>query len=189
MLPGAGQALMARQVVESGRRVALATVAGTCTGVLAWTAAAAGLSAILLANPGAYALVRAAGGLLLFGLGVRTLLSLRRRPVAPATPGGPREGCRRAYVLGLMSNLGNPKAGVFAVSLLPEFLTAHGPVFWSSLALGVVWAAVTACWYLLFTWAVDRGRSVMSAPAFGRGLQLVTGCVLLGLGVAVAFGI
>jgi threonine/homoserine/homoserine lactone efflux protein len=191
MLPGAGQALMARQVVESGRRVALATVAGTCTGVLAWTAAAAaGLSAILLANPGAYALVRAAGGLLLFGLGVRTLLSLRRRPVAPATPGGPREGRRRrAYVLGLMANLGNPKAGVFAVSLLPEFLTAHGPVFWSSLALGVVWAAVTACWYLLFTWAVDRGRSVTSAPAFGRGLQLVTGCVLLGLGAAVAFGI
>jgi threonine/homoserine/homoserine lactone efflux protein len=189
MLPGAGQALMARQVLESGRRVALATVAGTCTGVLAWTAAAAaGLSAILLANPGAYALVRAAGGLLLLGLGVRTLLSLRR-PVAPAIPGGPREGRRRAYVLGLMANLGNPKAGVFAVSLLPEFLTAHGPVFWSGLALGVVWAAVTACWYLLFTWAVDRGRSVMSAPAFGRGQQLVTGCVLLGLGVAVAFGI
>ena len=65
---------------------------------------------------------------------------------------------------------------------------AHGPVFWSSLALGVVWAAVTGCWYLLFTWAVDRGRRVVSAPAVGGGLQLVTGFVLLGLGGAVAFG-
>jgi threonine/homoserine/homoserine lactone efflux protein len=157
--------------------------------VLAWTtAAAAGLSAVLLANPGAYELVRAAGGLLLFGLGAKTLMSLRR-PVAPAAPGGPREGRRRAYVLGLMANLGNPKAGVFAVSLLPEFLTAHGPVFWSSLALGAVWAAVTGCWYLLFTWAVDHGRTVMSTPAVGRSLRLLTGCVLLGLGVAVAFGI
>jgi threonine/homoserine/homoserine lactone efflux protein len=188
MLPGAGQALMVRQVVECGWRDALATAAGTCTGLLAWTAvAAAGLSAVLLANPGAYALVRVAGGLLLLGLGARTLLSLRR-PAAPATRGGPREGRRRAYALGLLANLGNPKAGVFAVSLLPQFLTAHGPVFWSSLALGAVWAAVTACWYLLFTWAVDRGRDALSAPAFGRGLQLVTGCVLLGLGVAVALG-
>jgi threonine/homoserine/homoserine lactone efflux protein len=189
MLPGAGQALMTRQVIEGGRRVALATAAGTCTGLLAWTAAAAaGLSAILLANPGAYALVRVAGGLLLAGLGIRALLSLRR-PAAAATRGGlTGEGRRRAYVLGLLANLGNPKAGVFAVSLLPQFLTAHGPVFWSSLALGAVWAAVTACWYLLFTWAVDRGRSVMSAPAFGRGLQLLTGCVLLALGAAVALG-
>jgi hypothetical protein len=53
---------------------------------------------------------------------------------------------------------------VFAVSLLPQFLTAHGPVFWSSLTLGAVWAAVTGYWYLLFTWAVDRGRRLVSTP-------------------------
>ena len=188
MLPGAGQALIARQVVQSGKRAAWATVAGTCTGVFAWsTTAAAGLSTVLLTNPGAYALVRAAGGVLLFGLGVKTLLSLRR-PAAPVTPSDPRPDCRRAYALGLAANLGNPKAGVFAVSLLPEFLTAHSPEFWSSLALGAVWAAVTGCWYVLFIWAVDRGRSVMSAPAVSRCLQLVTGCVLLGLGVTVASG-
>jgi len=57
---------------------------------------------------------------------------------------------------------------VFAVSLLSQFLTAHGPVFWSSLALGAVWAAVTGCWYLLFTWAVDRGRRLVSTqPSTG----------------------
>jgi threonine/homoserine/homoserine lactone efflux protein len=189
MLPGAGQALMVRQVAESGRRAALATAAGTCTGVLVWSIAAAiGLSAVLLANPGAYALVRDAGGLLLLGLGVRTLLSLRRLP-APGTGNRSRLGSRRAYILGLAANLGNPKAGVFAVSLLPEFLPAHGPAFWPSLALGAVWAAVTGCWYLMFIWAADRSRSVIAAPAVSRYLRLVTGCVLLGLGAAVAAGI
>ena len=85
---------------------------------------------------------------------------------------------------------GQGQAGdVFAVSLLPEFLSAHGPVFWSSLALGAVWAAVTGGWYLLFIWAVDRGRGFVSAPAVTRCLQLATGCGLLGLGVAVAAGI
>jgi hypothetical protein len=43
-------------------------------------------------------------------------------------------------------------------------------------------------WYLLFTWAVDRGRSFVSAPATHRRLQAVTGGVLVVLGVAVAAG-
>ncbi|MGR6320428.1 LysE family translocator [Micromonospora soli] len=189
MLPGAGQALMLRQTLDGGRPRAWASIAGTCTGLLIWTtAAAAGLSAVLLANPHAYAAVRVAGGALLAVLGVTTLLSLRRP--APSTSDRPAErtGRGRAYAAGLATNLGNPKAGVFAVSLLPQFLTADGPVFLSSLALGALWAAVTGCWYLLFTWAVDRGRTLVSTPAVHRRLQLVTGCALLCIGAGVAAG-
>ncbi|MET9343285.1 LysE family translocator [Nonomuraea sp. NPDC003804] len=190
MLPGAGQALVLRQTLQGGRRVAWAGIAGTCTGLLAWTsAAAAGLSAVLLSNPAAYALIRVAGGMLLFGLGVSTLLSARRT-ATPAAHGGPAaSGYRRAYAAGLATNLANPKAGVFAISLLPQFLTPHGPVLLSSLALGALWAAVTGCWYLLFTWTVDRGRALVSSPAVHRGLRIATGCALLGLGVAVAAGL
>jgi transposase len=65
MLPGAGQALMLRQTLQRGRRAAWANIAGTCTGLLAWTSAAAA------------------------GLGVNTLLSLRR-PAAPAAQAGPQ---------------------------------------------------------------------------------------------------
>ncbi|WP_187399469.1 LysE family translocator [Micromonospora sp. AP08] len=191
MLPGAGQALMLRQTLAGGRRAARAGVAGTCTGLLIWsTAAAAGLSAVLLADPHAYTVVRIAGGVLLAGLGLGTLRSLRR---PAATAAGPEPGVpvgrRRAYAAGLATNLGNPKAGVFAVSLLPQFVTADGPVLLSSVALGALWAAVTGAWYLLFTWAVDRGRALVSSPAVYRRLQVATGCVLLCLGAGVAAGI
>jgi threonine/homoserine/homoserine lactone efflux protein len=187
MLPGVGQALILRQALDGGARRAWASIGGTCTGLLIWTtAAAAGLSAVLLANPHAYAAVRIVGGVLLGALGVSTLLSLRRRTaaVAVATP-----GYRRAFAAGLATNLGNPKAGVFAISLLPQFLTADGPVFVSSIALGALWALVTGAWYVVFTWIVNRGRTLVSRPAVHRGLQLVTGCVLLCLGTAVAAGI
>jgi threonine/homoserine/homoserine lactone efflux protein len=187
MLPGVGQALILRQALDGGARRAWASIGGTCTGLLIWTtAAAAGLSAVLLANPHAYAAVRIVGGVLLGALGVSTLLSLRRRTaaVAVATP-----GYRRAFAAGLATNLGNPKAGVFAISLLPQFLAADGPVFVSSIALGALWALVTGAWYVVFTWIVNRGRTLVSRPAVHRGLQLVTGCVLLCLGTAVAAGI
>jgi threonine/homoserine/homoserine lactone efflux protein len=188
MLPGAGQALMVRQTLAGGLRAAWAGIAGTATGLLIWTtAAAAGLSAVVLANPGAYAAIRAAGGAVLAILGVSTLLSLRETPPAAGAPQPPvRWG---GYLAGLATNLGNPKAGVFAISLLPQFVTADGPVLLSSLALGGLWALVTACWYLVFTWAVNRGRSFASRPAVHRRVQVVTGGVLVLLGVAVAAGV
>ena len=195
MLPGAGQALMVRQVLELGPRPARATIAGNATGLLVWsTAAAVGLSAVLHANPHAYLLVRLAGGAVLLQLGYNTLRAAVRQAAddEPGTPGaasaGPT-GLRGAYGAGLGTALGNPKAGVFAVSVLPQFVTTDGPVLLSSIALGALWALVNVSWYVLFTWAVGRGRALVSRPAVRRGLNIVTGVVLCGLGVAVAGGV
>ncbi|GAA2366075.1 amino acid transporter [Catellatospora methionotrophica] len=191
MLPGAGQALMLRQTLHGGPRAAWASIAGTCTGLLAWTvAAAAGLSAVLLANPHAYQALRVAGGVVLAVLGLSTLRSVRRRPAFDPSPsaGVRTTGYWGAYTAGLATNLGNPKAGVFAISLLPQFVTHDGPVFASSVALGALWALVTAAWYVVFTWTVNRGRTLVSKPAVHRGLQLLTGGTLLCLGAAVALG-
>ncbi|WP_431683478.1 LysE family translocator [Kitasatospora sp. KL5] len=194
MLPGAGQALMMRQTLEGGTRIARATIAGTATGLLLWSGtAAAGLSAVLLAEPAAYRALRIAGGVVLAVLGINTLRSARTAPGSgpDAAPGaaGRRTGLRAAYLAGLGTSLGNPKAGVFAVSVLPQFVTADGPVLVSGIALGAVWTLVTACWYLLFTFAVARGRALVSRPAVRRGLAVATGAVLLALGAAVAVGV
>ncbi|NDU71821.1 LysE family transporter [Actinomadura sp. DSM 109109] len=191
MLPGASQALMVRQVLEGGRHTVRGTLAGNATGFLLWsTAAGAGLSTVLLASPRAYAVLRIAGGIVLMILGVNTL----RTALGTVSTRPPREDDRRTgfaggYVTGLSTNLGNPKAGVFAVSVLPQFVTAQGPVFLSTVALGMLWALVSASWYSLFTWAVGRGRALISRPAVLRGLSITTGVVLLGLGVTVAAGV
>lgn len=195
MLPGASQALMIRQVLEGGQRTVRGTLAGNATGFLLWsTAAAAGLSAVLLASPTAYAVLRIAGGIVLMILGVNTLRTALGTvapspPFSPPYEGGRRTGFAGGYLTGLITNLGNPKAGVFAVSVLPQFVTAKGPVFLSTVALGALWALVSASWYMLLTWAVSRGRALVSQPAVLRGLSVTTGVVLLGLGAAVAAGV
>jgi threonine/homoserine/homoserine lactone efflux protein len=199
MLPGAGQAFMIRQALAGGTRDVRAAIAGHTTGLLIWSsAAAAGLSAVLLADPGAYQAIRVAGGVVLVVLGINTLRASGKEKAPEPGPGpeptgdGPdpaRAQRRGAYLAGLGTALGNPKAGVFAISVLPQFVTAHGPVALSSVALGAVWALVNVCWYLLFTWAVARGRALVSRPAVLRRLSVVTGIVLLALGVAVAGGV
>ncbi|MBB5779034.1 LysE family translocator [Nonomuraea jabiensis] len=190
MLPGASQALMIRQALEGGQRTLRGTLAGNASGFLLWsTAAAAGLSAVLLASPTAYAVLRIAGGIVLMILGVNTLrTALTTVSTRPTHEGGRRTGFAGGYLIGLSTNLGNPKAGVFAVSVLPQFVTEEGPVFLSTVALGALWALVSASWYMLLTWAVGRGRALVSQPAVMRGLRVTTGVVLLGLGAAVAAG-
>lgn len=186
MLPGAGQALMLRQTLTLGPRAAWATIAGTCTGLLVWSVAAAGLSAVLLANPTAFAVLRAAGGVVLVALGIsslRTMLRLRR-----ATEPDPPAPARRAYLAGLGVNLGNPKAGVFALAFIPQFIAPPGPVFATAVLLGLLWALTTAAWYVVFVAAVDRGRSIVSRPAVRTGLHALTGVVLIALGAGVALG-
>ena len=190
MLPGASQALMIRQVLEGGQRTLRGTLAGNASGFLLWsTAAAAGLSAVLLASPTAYAVLRIAGGIVLMILGVKTLrTALTTASTRPPHEGG-RTGFAGGYLTGLITNLGNPKAGVFAISVLPQFVTSKGPVFLSTVALGALWALVSASWYMLLTWAVGRGRALVSRPTVLRGLSVTTGVVLLGLGAAVAAGV
>lgn len=190
MVPGASAALMIRQALEGGRRALHGTLAGNASGFLIWsTAAAAGLSAVLLASPGAYAALQIAGGVILMYLGGRTLwTALTTVPVQATGEGEQSTGFAGGYLIGLSTNLGNPKAGVFAISVLPQFVTAKGPVFLSTVALGALWALVSAAWYILLAWTVSRGRALVSKPAVLRGISVATGAVLLGLGAVVVAG-
>ena len=122
-------------------------------------------------------------------IGARTIWSALRPPRghddAQAVELEGRVGGRTAYLAGLSTNLGNPKASVFAISLLPAFA---GAGFWPTLGLGIVWAVVTASWYLLFILLVCRGRTFMTRPGAEHILGGVSGVVLVVVGVGVALG-
>ncbi|MEU9976847.1 LysE family transporter [Streptomyces sp. NPDC051014] len=103
------------------------TIAGNATGLFVWsTAAAVGLSAGLLATPHACLALRLAGGAVLLGLGANTLRAAPRRSgeePGQDLPAARPAGSRGAYGAGLGTALGHPKTGVFAVSVLPRFVT------------------------------------------------------------------
>jgi len=190
MLPGVGQALMLRQTLTGGPCAAVPTILGTATGLLIWSmAAGVGISAAVLAVPAAYQTLLIGGGLFLAAIGVRTLYATRRGAVADGGDDGvtPQLARRTAYVSGLATNLGNPKAGVFAISLLPAF-AGTGDLL-STLGLGIVWAAVTTTWYLVFVKLVSRGRSFATRPRAQKALGYTSGIILIGVGVSVACGL
>lgn len=190
MLPGANNAAITRQTLMAGRRAGLLTVAGSSTGILIWaTAAAIGLSAVLLSNPNAYHALRLTGAAILFALGAHALWAMRKPPAPQPEHSTSHNGVgRRSFAVGVATSLGNPKAGVVAVSLIPQFVTATGPVLTSSIALGALWATVSGTWFCLYVWTIDKGRARASKPRVQRFMQAATGVTLVGLGIAVAVG-
>jgi threonine/homoserine/homoserine lactone efflux protein len=188
MVPGPSTAVILRRAVLTGRRSGVATVLGNESGVVLWGLAAAfGLSALLLASRLAYDGLRIVGAGVLVWMGARALWYARRGngtaerevPVAAVSQ-------RRAYWQGLVTSFANPKAGVFAISFLPQFVPHGAPVLPMLVTFSVIWAVVDLVWYLPLVWLAGRVRGVFQRPAVRRRLEQVSGAVLVALGIRLA---
>ena len=91
-----------------------------------------------------------------------------------------------AFSHGLISDLGNPKMAVFFASLLPQFVVAGEESFTAFMALGLIFAAMTFVWLVLYTLAIVRAGDWLRRPTVRRTVEGVTGALLVGLGVRLA---
>ncbi len=185
--PGQDTALTIRNTLAGGRRSGLATAAGASLGQTVWTlAASAGVVALLSASEPAFRALKLAGAAYLVYLGVHSLVAAARgghghESAARATGLAPRKARRQ----GALSNLGNPKMAVFFASLLPQFAPGGDTSFAWLLALGLLFCSLTLAWLSLYAIAVDSVRRYLVGPV-RRGLDALTGVVLLGFGLRLA---
>ncbi|WP_458246221.1 LysE family translocator [Streptomyces sp. MAI_2237] len=193
--PGPSTVLIVKQSLRS-RRSGFLTVLGNETGVFTWgVVAALGLTALLTASEVAYGVMRFAGAFVLVAFGVQTLRRARRTgdaedtedavDTADARQGGGGSGWA-AYRGGLLLNLANPKAAVFALSFLPQFVPEGAPHLPAMIGLAALWAVYEVGYYGLYVWCVGRLRTVLSRAGVRRRLEQVSGGVLLLLGVRLA---
>jgi threonine/homoserine/homoserine lactone efflux protein len=189
MVPGPSTVVILRRAVTDGRRTGMATVLGNECGVLLWGLAAAfGLSALLLASNLAYDCIRIVGAAVLVWMGGRALWQARRGGELPdeEPEPAPAVSLGRACRQGLVTNFANPKAGVFAVSFLPQFVPHGAPVLPTLLAFSVIWAVVDLIWYFPLVWLAGRVGGVLRRSSVRRRMEQVSGAVLVGLGVRLA---
>jgi threonine/homoserine/homoserine lactone efflux protein len=182
VVPGQDTALTIRNTAVGGRRAGVLTAAGVASAQLVWTAAtAAGLAALLVAWEPGFTALRLAGAAYLVVLGAMLLHDAfrgrpKRVPESGARPGG------RSYRQGFLSNLGNPKMGVFFTSLLPQFAAS----FVGLLTLGVVFAVLTFVWLAAYALVVARLGALLLRPRVRRVVDGLTGAVLVAFGLRLA---
>ncbi|MCF1598993.1 LysE family translocator [Streptomyces muensis] len=188
--PGPSTVLIIKQSLHS-RRSGFLTVLGNETGVFIWGVVAAfGLTALLTASEVAYDVMRIVGAVVLVGFGIQTLRQARRTKGAEGTDEPVWEGAPKSdwasYRGGLLLNLANPKAAVFALSFLPQFVPRGAPHLPAMVGLAALWAVYEVGYYGLYVWFVGRMKSVLSRAGVRRRLEQVSGGVLLLLGVRMA---
>jgi threonine/homoserine/homoserine lactone efflux protein len=184
--PGLDTALVLRTAaVEGPRRAALAAI-GISAGCLTWGSAAAfGLGALLQASTVAFTALKWAGAAYLVWLGIGMILRPRDRfeMAAPTNvSGGGTAWMRR----GFLTNLLNPKIGIFYISFLPQFLAKGVSPALFMLGLSAIHAVIGLLWFAVLISATRPIAGVLRKAGVVRWLDRVTGGVFLGFGVRLA---
>lgn len=189
--PGLDTMFVLRTSMRSGGRAGLVGGARITLGVFAWGAATAfGLSALLVASRLAFDVLRIIGAVYLCGVGLRMLWRARRsRPgssKADLTQGAAPASARDAFRTGALTNLLNPKVGVFYITLLPAFIPHGAPMLSTSLLLASIHAALGLIWFSALALLVGRMRRLLARPTVQRQVEQVTGVAFIGFGTRLA---
>jgi threonine/homoserine/homoserine lactone efflux protein len=173
-------------VISPGPDNLLAISRGLSQGRLAaaLSALGAGLGILLIqGSPQAFWAVKVVGAVYLLWLGGKALLSGDLISFTPAA----RLPLRRVLAIGALSNLLNPKPGLFVLAFLPQFVDAgRGPVPAQMLVLGAIFAAMTAVVFALLGGFASRLAGWLQArPRAVRGANIGAGLTFIAAGLSV----
>ena len=186
--PGPDNILAISRGLSQGWSAAAASSVGAGLGIMVHSVAATlGLALLLQSSPLAFWLVKAMGAAYLLWLGYKAITARSLISLSPAD----RQPLSRVFMTGLLSNVLNPKPGLFVVAFIPQFVSAtRGSLQTQMLVYGAIFAVVTA---LVFTvlgglatqlsaWLERRPKAVAAANV-GAGLTFfAAGLSILALG-------
>jgi threonine/homoserine/homoserine lactone efflux protein len=143
LTPGPNMVYLISRSICQGPRAGLISLGGVGVGFLVYMSSAAfGITALMMAVPYAYDALRFGGAVYLLWLawqavrpGGRSPFQVKDLPVDPPA---------KLFLMGLMTNLLNPKAALLYLSLLPQFIDpARGHVLAQSFILGMTQIVVS----------------------------------------------
>ncbi len=184
--PGPNTLYIIARSVNQGRRAGIVSCLGIEVGTLIHVSAAAfGISALLLSSALAFNVVKYAGAAYLIYLGLKTLLT-REKPAEAETV--EEQSLRRAFSQAVLVNVLNPKSAMFFFAFLPQFIDAkRGAVATQILVFGVIVVLLgftSGSFYSLLAGSI--GNLLRGNLRFLRAQRYFAGSVYIGLGAATA---
>jgi threonine/homoserine/homoserine lactone efflux protein len=187
LTPGPNMIYLLSRSLAQGHTAGVISLFGVVAGFLVHMfAAAAGLTAVFMAVPLAYDVLRWLGALYLGWLAWQALKPGARSPFETRTL--PVDSNARLFAMGFLTNALNPKIAVFYLSVFPQFVRPeHGSVMAQSLTLGFVQIAVSFAVNLAIVLSAAQLAAWFAKNPLWLGVQRwIMGCVLGGLAVRLA---
>ena len=188
--PGSGAILCMSHGLTHGVRRTSVTIAGLELGIVVILfIAGAGLGALLIASEHAFTAIKIIGAMYLIYLGIVQW----RTPIQIAKPadGEPVKvsgsGARRRFLVGLLTNLTNPKGILFMVAVLPQFIDPAKPLLWQ---LGILAATMVLVDLIVmhgYALLASRAQRLFRNPRALRWQSRFFGGMLMSIGAALFF--
>lgn len=187
LTPGPDMLYVITRGIAQGRRAGLHSAFGVTSGLLVHTLLAAlGLAALLQTSAIAFLVIKTIGATYLIYLGIQSF-----RAKGGFEQGKPHRpiAAQAIFWQGFISNVTNPKIAIFFLAFLPQFVQPdRGSFFLQMLTLGLLFALFGIAYLsVVGTFAGQMGGWLANKPAFVNRFRWLTGGVLIGLGIRLAF--
>jgi threonine/homoserine/homoserine lactone efflux protein len=197
LAPGPDNLFVLAQSATHGARAGFSVICGLCTGICVQTVLLiVGVSALIAASPIAFFVLQCCGAAYLLYLAYKSfqvragVVKLEERDAGgEMRAGGEGAGLsfRRLYLRGIIMNLTNPKAVLFALSFIPPAVDMSRDMS-PSLQMVVLGAEfVTATFIVFGSIALLAGavkKFMLNSPKANRNLNWFSGCVFVALAIA-----
>jgi threonine/homoserine/homoserine lactone efflux protein len=188
LTPGPNMIYLVSRSISQGRGAGFISLVGVALGFVVYMLCAAfGITALVLAVPYAYDALRFGGAAYLFYLAWQAVRPGGRSPFHVKSL--PKDSPRKLFMMGLLTNLLNPKIAVMYLSLLPQFISPEqGSVLMQSIVLGFTQIAISVSVNSVITvMAGSIAVFLATRPGWMVMQRWLMGTVLGGLAVRMAF--
>ena len=182
--PGPDNILAISRGLSQGRLAGVLSSIGAGLGIMCHTVAAAlGLALLLQTSPVAFWVVKSVGAAYLIWLGYKAITARNLVSFLPAQ----RQSLTRVFVTGLLSNLLNPKPGLFVVAFIPQFTSlSRGSVPVQMLVYGAVFAVLTAVVFsVLSSFSAQLSEWLSRRPRVVAGVNIGAGITFIAAGLSI----
>lgn len=183
--PGPFVAAIAARSAAFGFKAGISMALGAWLAEKIWVLAAIfGLALIAQHYSSILIVLKFAGAIWLIWLGVKLLMG--RSGVIRAEIEARPDPFWRGFSTGLMINLGNPKAALFFMALFPGFFDVAQMSWIDAVVIIAVSAPIGLGSDLTYAFLAARARALLAEGPVARRVDMATGGVLVGAGVAIA---
>ncbi|OON64303.1 hypothetical protein B0920_13535 [Massilia sp. KIM] len=178
LTPGPAALLVVAQGMSTGLRGAYAATAGIAlANAFYFALSATGLAALLVASSTLFSIIKWLGVAYLFWLGIGALRN--RAGGLTVAPAGAESGGWRAFRRGVVLELSNPKALLYFVALLPQFVDPARPLATQMLICGATTVLLDFGAYSVYAWLASRTRRFTANAGFVRNTNRAAGLLLM----------
>lgn len=184
LAPGPDNILAVSRGLSQGPLAATLSSIGAGLGILVHSVAATlGLTLVLQTSPAAFWAVKIVGAGYLIWLGVKALRSRSLISFKPAA----QQPLSRIFVTGLLSNVLNPKPGLFVIAFIPQFVSAsRGSVSAQMLVYGLIFAVLTAVIFsVIGSFAAQLARWLQRRPRVTDWANIGAGLTFIAAGLSI----